>query len=221
MGVRKVYPDGLSGMNGDMMFNFDGNCSIMAWSPAAADAKIMDFSKLRTRKKEEARLSFERCYEEYHAPIYKFIYGLLGNSEEAEEITQETFTKLYRCLARSAALENPRAWLYRVAANTCCTLLKRRAKYRQIMEENIHPQLDETGSDTTAEEAIKKEEIAIMRSTIETLPPRDRVVLMLYQSGFSYARMAKIVGVKKSHIGVIISRAIDKLHRSIKRGGKG
>jgi len=164
-------------------------------------------------KRDKNESPFETLYNIYFADIYKFSYGITGDREEAKDITQDTFMKLYNQLKLPVPLLNPRAWLYRVAANNCYTMLKRKTRYREILEEKPAP-IQEPRME---KEFMRKQEGDMVRDLIRRLPNRDQVVLMLYQAGFSYAQMAKIAKVKKSSVGVIISRAIDKLTGSLKQ----
>lgn len=165
-------------------------------------------------KREKNESPFETLYNIYFADIYKFSYGITGDHEEAKDITQDTFMKLYNQLKLPVPLLNPRAWLYRVATNNCYTMLKRKTRYREILEEEPAPPIQEPRME---KEFMRKQEGDMVRDLIRHLPHRDQVVLMLYQAGFSYTQMAKIAKVKKSSVGVIISRAIDKLTRTLKQ----
>jgi len=151
---------------------------------------------------------FETLYHIYYPDIYRFSFGITGSREEAEDITQDTFMKLYNQLKLPVPLLNPRAWLYRVATNNCYTLIKRKTRYREILEEEPSHPVQEPKME---KEFMRKQEGVIVRNLTRQLPHRDQVVLMLYQAGFSYTQMARIAKVKKSSVGVIISRAIDKL----------
>ena len=69
---------------------------------------------------------FERLYVQYHRPLFSYVLRLVGHWEQAEDLTQETFVKAYHALARLPADSNYRAWLYRIATNTCYDALRRR-----------------------------------------------------------------------------------------------
>src|SRR5262245_50372718 len=66
----------------------------------------------------EQTWSFERIYDEYKTPIYNYIYHLVGNREQADDLTQDTFLKAFKALPKMDANLKLSAWLYRIATNT-------------------------------------------------------------------------------------------------------
>jgi RNA polymerase sigma-70 factor (ECF subfamily) len=139
----------------------------------------------------------------------------MGNDEEARDSTQEIFIKLYRQLDTGKDIINLKAWMYRVAANTCYNHLKRKKIFQHIMEENIQSDIT---TEKIEEDLIKKQETAILRKAIEKLPVRDRLILTLYKDGLSTLEIAQVIRVKKNSIGKILARSIEKLSKIIKRG---
>ena len=79
-------------------------------------------------KRDKNESPFETLYNIYFADIYRFSYGITADREEAKDITQDTFMKLYNQLKLPVPLLNPRAWLYRVATSACLKK-KRRSKF--------------------------------------------------------------------------------------------
>src|SRR3954447_24780244 len=73
--------------------------------------------------------SFEGLLRQYERPLYGFIYRMMGGSrEDAADLLQETFIKVYRALDRVPPDSNFGAWLYRVARNCCLDELRRRKR---------------------------------------------------------------------------------------------
>ena len=65
--------------------------------------------------------AFEAIYQRYERRIYSYIYRLMGNAEDASDLTQDTFVKAYQALPRAQGEMNLSAWLHRIASNTCLT----------------------------------------------------------------------------------------------------
>ena len=82
--------------------------------------------------------SFNDLYNQYFEVIYKYSFRLLGHDNIAEDMTQETFVKLYMHLNSDRNLDNPKAWLYRVASNLCYNQLKRTKNYNRIIENHFN-----------------------------------------------------------------------------------
>ncbi len=177
---------------------------------------------MRRKNKTGQTHSFDALFDRYYHNIYTFVYGISGNAETSEDLSQETFLKLYHALPANLPIENPRAWLYRVAANLTLNLLKREKKFRDILHEFPADTVtteyaSANGAGPQERDYIKHQETQLVRRQLALLPERDRVVLMLYREGFSYAQMAQMMDIKKNAVGVIISRAIDKLEKNVKK----
>lgn len=160
-------------------------------------------------------LNFEQVYESYFNRIYKFVFRLTGQAEDAKDLTQETFMKINNHFSSFSNHENPKAYVYKTAANHCLNHLKRKEKYRKILDEVAQ---DSSPAASSEEEFIKKEKMIMLRKGLEKLPPREQILLSLYRDGLSYADMARVINVKKTSVGKILSRAIEKLARHIKKG---
>jgi len=164
--------------------------------------------------------TFDRLYNRYYPVVFRFVYRFVGDYSEAEDITQETFIRLDNYLninSRDQTVPDyVSAWLYRVAANLCCNLVKRKKKYRNILTEIGK---NHRGAHEDVEtNYIREEKQRHIRTTLAQLPARDQILLLLYQDGISYAEMAEVIKVKKTSIGKLLSRAIERCARKIREG---
>lgn len=158
-------------------------------------------------------MEFNQAYKEYFRQIFIFSYRLIGDENYAMDITQETFFKLYGYMNSSNTIENPKAWLYRVASNISKNHLKRTFTFNRIIKGiKANSQYDNIESDL-----INKEKKVLMRKALKKLSSKEQTMLQLYQDGFSYAEIAEIMNIKKTTIGKTLSRAIDKCARHIER----
>ncbi len=161
-------------------------------------------------------LDFDELYKLYFHHIYRFAYSLMGHPEEANDITQETFIKLYRQIEAGEEIRTPKAWIYRVASNSCYNHLKRKKRFRGILEKEHLP--NDVSPENVEEDLVKKQEIQLLRKTIRKLPARDQVILTLYKNGFSTTEIAETIKVKKNSVGKILARSVEKLSKKIKEG---
>jgi RNA polymerase sigma-70 factor (ECF subfamily) len=76
-----------------------------------------------------ARPSFESLFETYSGPLYSYAYRMVGNTEDAHDLTQDAFIKIYQALPRLRPA-NVRAWVYRIATNVCLDALRHRRLVR-------------------------------------------------------------------------------------------
>lgn len=172
--------------------------------------------------------TFDNAYNTYYRPIYTFTFSMLGNADEAEDISQETFLKLYNHLSQHPHMENTKNWLYRVASNTCINILRRQKLFQKILSQTTDPvnggnphHLSRQNRHNPVEyDFIREQEIRMVRNALGKLPKREQALLILYRDKFSYADMAEILNMKKSSVGKILSRAREKLAREIRKGEK-
>ncbi len=66
--------------------------------------------------------AFDELFTRYHAHIYGYLLGLVGNAEQARDLTQDTFLKAYQALSRTPDLAPP-IWLYRIATTVALDAL--------------------------------------------------------------------------------------------------
>jgi RNA polymerase sigma factor (sigma-70 family) len=147
----------------------------------------------------EDRAAFERLYGDHRIAVRRHLLYLTGNRATAEDLTQDTFGRLYERLLSddSTQLRNPRAWLLTVASHLAYNYF--RAESRRSSREG------EAGS--IAHQDADVDDVLDVRRALGELDERDRIVLMLRHSGFSYAEVAEAVDIAPSSVGTILARA--------------
>jgi len=162
--------------------------------------------------------AFDSFYKDLFAKIYQYAFRLVGNSQDAEQLAQESFTRLYDFLANGSDVRNPKLLIYRIAHNVCLNFLKRQKTFDKLIG---RPIAVPPSSNTNEKESFQKEYRAtLVRQALRALPQRDQRCLLLYQDGFSYAEIAEAAGIKKTSIGKILARALERLSREIRQGEK-
>jgi RNA polymerase sigma-70 factor (ECF subfamily) len=146
--------------------------------------------------------SFEELFLRHYPMVYGVLYRLAGSREEAEDLAQEVFVKLYRRPLREG--DNVAGWLYRVALNTGYNAL--RASSRRGRREVIAGH-DEAASPLPEEEAQRRELARGVREALLRIPQRDARLLILSEAGFNYREIADIVGVAPGSVGTLLARA--------------
>jgi RNA polymerase sigma-70 factor, ECF subfamily len=159
-------------------------------------------------------------YGEYAPAIFRFCRRAMPTREDAEDATMEIFMKLREKLIQYDQTRSFSAWLYKVAANHCWDLLRRR-KTRQDKEtedlENVpleHPdpnQLERLIEQRTSEE---------VRRALDRLGARARMALVMrYYSDMSYDEIADALGVRRAFVGVVLLRARHELRQALGESG--
>ncbi len=178
----------------------------------------MDEERLTQRACEGDSDAFEEIFRVYHTRIYNYVYRLLGDAKDAEDLTQESFLKAYRALLRGEQPLNLSAWLYRIASNTCLDMLRRRRLIRWQPLGNLLAVLEIAGGRSPEEEVLRSERRAERRARIERvlaqLRPRYRMYLILRErEGFSYQEIASITGDSLNTVKVTLYRARERARR--------
>lgn len=157
--------------------------------------------------------AFEEIFRTYHARVYNYVYRMVGNAEEASDLTQESFLKAYRALLRGEEPLNLSAWLYRITSNTCMDVLRRR---RLIQWQPLEGLLAVLGGGAPSPEAdlVQKERRVEVEQVLAQLPPRYRMLLLLRErEGLSYAEIAEITGDSLDTVRVTLYRARERARK--------
>lgn len=143
-------------------------------------------------------------YRTTYRALVRFLYRKVWNAERAEDLAQEAFA---RALVHKP--ENPRGWLFVVAANMARDEARRAARERRHLTLlSAEPQ----ASAPAVDEAVDAEgERSRVRAALEQLTPRDREVLLLWDAGLSYEEIAAQTGLARGAIGTTLARARRRL----------
>lgn len=142
----------------------------------------------------------------FHGTVFRLSYSYVKNREDAEDVCQEAFLKLYRSEQLFAADENVKAWLLRVAVNLSKNLLKSSWFARRV----------ELSDDIPAENPREQ----ALLSSIKALPPKYGGILHLfYYEGYGVKEIADIEGISVSAVTTRLSRARKLLKEMLLKEG--
>lgn len=147
-----------------------------------------------------------RYIEKYHSTIFRLSFGYVKNTQDAEDIVQDAFLRLYSSDTFFKTDENVKAWLIRVAINLSKDLLKSHWFKRRA----------ELSSDITAD--VREEEI--LSDYIKKLKPEYSAVLFLfYYEGYSTKEIAEICKISVSAVTTRLARARKQLKKLLLKEG--
>src|SRR5262252_10349145 len=155
-------------------------------------------------------------YREYAPAIFRFCRRALPTREDAEDATMEIFMKLRGKLNQYDTTRSFTAWLYKVAANHCWDILRRR-KIRQDKEtEDVESVPLEHPEPSQLEKLIEQRSSEEVRKALEKMGPRARMALVMrYYSDMSYDEIADSLGVRRAFVGVVLLRARHELRLAL------
>jgi RNA polymerase sigma-70 factor (ECF subfamily) len=165
-------------------------------------------------------LEFERLvrrlFDAHFGSLFRYLARLSGDPETAADIAQEAFVRLFE---RGTVPDDPRAWLAAVASNLHRDDRRRTQRRARLLEVGSH-ELDAHPSPPAPDvAAVREEERAMVRATLDRLPPRDREMLLLRHEGFSYREIAQVVGVAETSVGTLLIRATSAFRTAFTEGG--
>lgn len=136
-------------------------------------------SELVHRMKQGDRAAFDTLYTKYYDKLYRTACMITGNQADGEDVTQETFIKMYLHCAELKKNEQFRYWLYRILNRTAWQLAKKHSKEQpngQI------PELEDSSgiTDSPAVQVLRNERDQAIIEAVRKLEYRQRAVVILY-----------------------------------------
>ena len=160
--------------------------------------------------------AYKELFSRYQKKLFAYIFHLVGNRDETEDILQNVFSKTYKNINDFDTSRKFSSWIYRIAHNEAINFLKRRNKRYTVSWEDINTskdKLDTASNDEMPEE--KWEHLEIVREidkALEKLPKKYQQVLKLrYFQEYSYEDIGRILKKPVNTIGTLINRAKKKL----------
>jgi RNA polymerase sigma-70 factor, ECF subfamily len=161
---------------------------------------------------------WEELYEQNVEYVYKFLLGLLGRREDAQDLTQETFIKANQRWSQFDQRASVRTWLVSIARNLAIDRLRRNRRGERIRQ--LFGGRREETPPVPPEILLQSESRQELFQAIQTLKPDYRVVVVLKGlQEYSNGEIALILGWSESKVKVTYHRAIKMLRRNMQEQG--
>jgi RNA polymerase sigma-70 factor (ECF subfamily) len=150
----------------------------------------------------------EQIYAETRGSVCAYLLYMGVPQAQAQEVTQEVYLRLHQTMRKGTAIENTRAWLFRVAHNLGLKVRSRERAFRAISpdwERFENP----SGSQETA--LLDRERNRRVSEALESLSPQQRNCLYLRSEGLRYREIAEVMGISSSTVNEFLRRAISRL----------
>lgn len=162
--------------------------------------------------------AYELLVKEYEKNVYNLALRMVGNSEDAADMSQEAFIKAYNSLTSFRGDSKFSVWLYRIVSNVCLDYLRSRGR-RQTVSLSAGNDDGEDVEIDIADETQSPERLLDRRLTrdavrrgLAALPPEHRQILLLREiQGLSYDEIADALGIEAGTVKSRIFRARKKL----------
>mgnify|MGYP001569176873 CR=1 FL=1 len=160
--------------------------------------------------------AFEKLLFRYEKQIFFYILKFINQNENAQDIVQETFIKVYRSLKTFDPEYKFKTWLFTIATNTAYDWLRKAKKTKEIFIIDDPDINFETIDERLPYKIIEDKEY--IDKVMKNLKPAYRSALLLYYyDGMKYEEISQVLGVPINTVKTYLSRAKAQLHKEIKQ----
>ena len=161
--------------------------------------------------------AFTVLVERYKDLVFTLALRMMKHREEAEEVAQDTFVKMYKSLHKFKGDSKFSTWIYRVAYNTCLDRLKKNKRYQSTVTIDEYTEHQVKTIDNALDKIEAQEREEAIKKCLDILPPEDSFLLTLYYyEEQSLDEIAKVVGLKPNNVKVKLFRSRKKLATILK-----
>ncbi len=151
----------------------------------------------------------------YSSRLYRLAYSLLGSKEEAEDIVQEVYLKLWKMRDELPKYNSIEGLSVRITRNMCLDLLRRRKTTNEIMKEE-GKEAEKNYTEAPSKELEKKERANILHQLINQLPePQRSLIYFRHIEEKEYHEISELMEMNENAIRVSISRARKQLREML------
>lgn len=158
-------------------------------------------------------------FEQLRIPVFRYVMRKTRDSGRAEEITQETFLRLFRYLKEERSVDNPKAWLFTVANNLAIDAC-RGDSHIQDLDETTWNRIEDKrlGAADPETLTLQRERQERLRLVVLNLTALQRECLHLRAEGLRYREIADLMNISVSTVADAVRRATLKLSREFDSG---
>lgn len=161
--------------------------------------------------------AFTTLVDRYKDLVYTLALRMMKHKEEAEEVAQDTFIKIFKSLDKFKGDSKFSTWIYRVAYNTCLDRLKKNKRQQNTVTIDEYTEHQVKTIDNALDKIEAKEKEAAIKACLDLLPSEESFLLTLfYFEEQSLEEIAKVVGLKPNNVKVKLFRCRKRLATILK-----
>lgn len=202
----------------------------LSWSRSSprnghsVDQQRLDEAKLVERVRAHDELAFRELVERYQNKVFSIIYGILRNQNDAEDISQQVFAKIYVSIQNFDSRSTLLTWIYKITVNECYDYLRKKRVRKLVYESDITEEdtrLMENsgaGADRSVSVDTKLSQRELVSKLLMKVSEEDRNLILLKEvEGHSVEELAQMTGMNENTIKVKLFRARQKLLKAAQR----
>lgn len=204
-----------------------GQVTPQVTAKARVDHKNSDEAALVRRVQARDEMAFREIVERYQTKVFSIIYGILRNHNDAEDISQQVFAKVYFSIKNFDSRSSLLTWIYKITVNECYDYLRKK-RVRKLVYESDFSEDDAQrmeASEPAVDQAAPVDKQLAQRDLVVKLLSKvsqeDRNLILLKEvEGHSVEELASMTGLNENTIKVKLFRARQKLVKAAHRLGR-
>src|SRR5579863_9419308 len=189
------------------------------------DHRTTEEAALVRRVQAQDEMAFREIVERYQAKVFSIIYGILRNRNDAEDIAQQVFAKIYFSLGSFDSRSSLLTWIHRIAVNECYGYLRKRQVRKLVYESDFSAEdaerleTTESGSDHQPLEHHLAERDFVVKLLSNVSEDARSLILLKEVEGHSVEELAAMTGLNENTIKLKLFRTRKKLLTAARRLG--
>ena len=188
------------------------------------DHRITEEAALVRRVQARDELAFREIVERYQAKVFSIIYGILRNRNDAEDIAQQVFAKIYFSIKNFDFRSSLLTWIYKITVNECYDYLRKKRVRKLVYESDFSSEesLRMENSEPATDQAVPVDQQLAQHDLIfkllSKISEEDRSLILLKEvEGHSVEELSEMTGLNENTIKVKLFRARQKLVKAAQR----
>jgi RNA polymerase sigma-70 factor, ECF subfamily len=188
------------------------------------DHRSTDEAALVRRVQAKDELAFREIVERYQAKVFSIIYGILRNRNDAEDIAQQVFAKIYFSIKNFDFRSSLLTWIYKITVNECYDYLRKKRVRKLVYEsdfssdDNLRMENSEPATDQAPAVDHRLAQHDLILKLLAKLSEEDRALILLKEvEGHSVEELSEMTGMNENTIKVKLFRARQKLLKAAQR----
>ena len=163
--------------------------------------------------------AFKKLFDTYHKSVFRLCLRVLRDSQEAEDMTQDVFLKVFLQIKKFRGESSISTWLYRIAVNLCLNRLRRK-KYERFLSLDFLLEKGRQPAQEPEKEPLarltQQEKKTLVWNAVDSLPKNQRVAVILnHYMDLSYDEIAETMGLSAASVRSLLFRGKKSLQKRL------
>src|SRR5947209_5532262 len=192
------------------------------------DHRTSDEAALVRRVQAQDEMAFREIVDRYQAKVFSIIYGILRNRNDAEDISQQVFAKIYFSIKNFDFRSSLLTWIYKITVNECYDYLRKKRVRKLVYEsdftaeESVRLETSEPATDQAPAVDQRLAQHDLIVKLLSKVSEEDRNLMLLKEvEGHAVEELSAMTGMNENTIKVKLFRARQKLVKAAERLARG